>query len=192
MGKGQKTILTIVVLVVVLILIPFLYVKSTYNTLVKMDEQVKAAWAQVENQLQRRYDLIPNYVETVKGYAKHEKDVFIKVTEARSKVAGASSIPEKIKANNELSAALSRLLVVVERYPELKANENFIRLQDELAGTENRIAVERRRFNEAVRAYNTKLRSFPTNIIASMFGFKPASFFQVPKEKQEAPKVKFD
>ncbi|HDM09210.1 MAG: LemA family protein [Deltaproteobacteria bacterium] len=192
MGRGQKTILTMVILVVVLILIPFLYVKSTYNTLVRMDEQVKAAWAQVENQLQRRYDLIPNYVETVKGYAKHEKEVFIKVTEARSKVAGATSIPDKIKANNELSAALSRLLVVVERYPDLKANQNFIRLQDELAGTENRIAVERRRFNETVRVYNTKIRSFPTNILASMFGFKPATFFQVPKEKQEAPKVKFD
>ena len=192
MGKGQKTLLTIIGLLVVLVLIPFLYVKSTYNTLVRMDEQVKAAWAQVENQLQRRYDLIPNYVETVKGYAKHEKEVFIKVTEARSKVAGATSIPDKIRANNELSAALSRLLVVVERYPDLKANQNFIRLQDERAGTENRIAVERRRFNEAVRAYNTKIRSFPTNIIASMFGFKPATFFQVPKEKQEAPKVKFD
>lgn len=192
MGRGQKTILTMVILVVVLILIPFLYVKSTYNTLVRMDEQVKAAWAQVENQLQRRYDLIPNYVETVKGYAKHEKEVFIKVTEARSKVAGATSIPDKIKANNELSAALSRLLVVVERYPDLKANQNFIRLQDELAGTENRIAVERRRFNETVRVYNTRIRSFPTNILASMFGFKPATFFQVPKEKQEAPKVKFD
>ena len=192
MGKGGKTLITIIGLLVLLVLIPFLYVKSTYNTLVRLDEQVKAAWAQVENQLQRRYDLIPNYVETVKGYAKHEKEVFVKVTEARSKVAGATSIPEKIKANNELSAALSRLLVVVERYPELKANANFIRLQDELAGTENRIAVERRRFNEAVRAFNTKIRSFPTNIIASMFGFKPATFFQVPKEKQEAPKVKFD
>jgi len=192
MGKGQKTLLIIVGLLVLLVLIPFLYVKNTYNTLVRMDEQIKASWAQVENQLQRRYDLIPNYVETVKGYAKHEKEVFVKVTEARSKVAGAKSIPDKIRANNELSAALSRLLVVVERYPELKANQNFIRLQDELAGTENRIAVERRRFNEAVRAYNTKLRSFPTNIIASMFGFKPATFFQVPKERQKAPKVKFD
>ena len=192
MGKGQKTLLIIVGFLVLLVLIPFLYVKNTYNTLVRMDEQIKASWAQVENQLQRRYDLIPNYVETVKGYAKHEKEVFVKVTEARSKVAGAKSIPDKIRANNELSAALSRLLVVVERYPELKANQNFIRLQDELAGTENRIAVERRRFNEAVRAYNTKLRSFPTNIIASMFGFKPATFFQVPKERQKAPKVKFD
>ncbi len=191
MSRSGKTALVIVGIIVLLILIPFLYVKSTYNTLVRMDEQVKAAWAQVENQLQRRYDLIPNYVETVKAYAKHEKEVFIKVTEARSKVAGASTIPEKIKANNELSAALSRLLVVVERYPELKANTNFIRLQDELAGTENRIAVERRRFNEAVRAYNTKLRSFPTNIIASLFGFEKAEFFKVPKERQEVPKVKF-
>ncbi len=191
MSRGGKTGLIIIGILVLLILIPFLYVKSTYNTLVRMDEQVKAAWAQVENQLQRRYDLIPNYVETVKAYAKHEKDVFVKVTEARSKVAGATSIPDKIKANNELSAALSRLLVVVERYPELKANSNFIRLQDELAGTENRIAVERRRFNEAVRAYNIKIRSFPTNIIASMFGFQKAQFFQVPKEKQETPKVKF-
>ncbi|MBW1729394.1 MAG: LemA family protein [Deltaproteobacteria bacterium] len=191
MGRGQRTLWIVIGILVVVVLIPFLYVKSTYNTLVRMDEQVKAAWAQVENQLQRRYDLIPNYVETVKGYAKHEKEVFIKVTEARSKVAGAASIPEKIRANNELSAALSRLLVVVERYPELKANTNFIRLQDELAGTENRIAVERRRFNEAVRVYNTKLRTFPTNIIATLFGFEKATFFQVPKEKQEVPKVKF-
>ncbi len=191
MGRGQRTLWIVIGILVVVVLIPFLYVKSTYNTLVRMDEQVKAAWAQVENQLQRRYDLIPNYVETVKGYAKHEKEVFIKVTEARSKVAGAASIPEKIRANNELSAALSRLLLVVERYPELKANTNFIRLQDELAGTENRIAVERRRFNEAVRVYNTKLRTFPTNIIATLFGFEKATFFQVPKEKQEVPKVKF-
>ena len=156
-----------------------------------MDEGVKGAWAQVENQLQRRYDLIPNYVETVKGYAKHEKEVFVEVTEARSKVAGAATVNDKIQANNELSSALGRLLVVVERYPELKANDNFIRLQDELAGTENRIAVERRRFNEIVKNYNIKIRSFPTNILAGMFGFEKAAFFEVPKEKQEAPKVKF-
>jgi LemA protein len=116
----------------------------------------------------------------------------VKVTEARSKVAGAGSIREKIAANNQLSAALARLLVVVERYPQLKANANFIRLQDELAGTENRIAVERRRFNETVKAYNIKIRRFPTNIIAGMFGFEKATFFEVPKERQEAPKVKFD
>lgn len=191
MGKSQKTILIVVALLVLLIVIPYSYLKGTYNSLVTMDETVKGAWAQVENQLQRRYDLIPNYVETVKGYAAHEKEVFVKVTEARSKVAGAANISEKMQANNQLSSALSRLMVVVERYPELKANTNFIRLQDELAGTENRIAVERRRFNETVKVYNIKIRSFPTNIIAGMFGFEKATFFEVPKERQEAPKVKF-
>lgn len=191
MTRNQKTLLIVLGIIVVIIVIPYSYLRGTYNTLVTMDEGVKGAWAQVENQLQRRYDLIPNYVETVKGYAAHEKEVFVRVTEARSKVAGAGSISEKIQANNQLSSALSRLLLVVERYPELKANTNFIRLQDELAGTENRIAVERRRFNEAVRAYNIKIRSFPTNIIAGMFGFEKATFFEVPKERQEVPKVIF-
>lgn len=191
MSSTQKTVLIVVGILFLIIVLPFLYLKGTYNDLVTMDEGVKAAWAQVENQLQRRYDLIPNYVETVKGYAKHEEDVFVKVTEARSRVAGANSLNDKIRANNQLSSALSRLLVVVERYPDLKANANFIRLQDELAGTENRIAVERRRYNEAVRAFNTKIRSFPTNLIAGMFGFRQATFFEVPKQRQEAPKVKF-
>jgi LemA protein len=191
MSRTLKTVIIVVGILFLIILIPFLYLKGTYNGLVTMDEGVKAAWAQVENQLQRRYDLIPNYVETVKGYAKHEKEVFVKVTEARSRVAGATKIGDKIQANNQLSSALSRLLVVVERYPELKANTNFIRLQDELAGTENRIAVERRRYNEAVRTYNVRIRSFPTNLIAGMFGFEKAAFFEVPKERQEAPKVKF-
>jgi len=191
MTQGQKTTLIVIGIVLLVTLIPFGYLKGTYNSLVRMDEGIKGAWAQVENQLQRRYDLIPNYVETVKGYAKHEKEVFLKVTEARSKVAGAGAISEKIAANKELSSALARLLLVVERYPDLKANANFIRLQDELAGTENRISVERRRFNEAVKVYNTKIRSFPTNFIAGMFGFEKATFFEVPKEKQEVPKVKF-
>jgi len=191
MTGGQKTTLIVIGIVVLLLLIPFFYLKGTYNSLVSMDEGIKGAWAQVENQLQRRYDLIPNYVETVKGYAKHEKEVFIGVTEARSRVAGAGSIDEKIAANNELSSALARLLVVVERYPDLKANTNFIRLQDELAGTENRIAVERRRFNEAVKAFNARVRSFPTNLIAGMFNFEKGTYFEVPEEKQEAPKVKF-
>ena len=192
MSQTQKTLLIVVGILVLIVLVPFLYLKGTYNSLVTLDEGVKAAWAQVENQLQRRYDLIPNYVETVKGYAAHEKEVFVKVTEARSRVTGASTISNKIKANNELSSALSRLLVVVERYPELKANTNFIRLQDELAGTENRIAVERRRYNETVKVYNIKIRRFPTNMIAGMFGFEKATFFEVPKERQEAPKVKFE
>ena len=192
MSRGQKTGLIIIGIIILVVLIPYGYLKGTYNSLVTMDESVKAAWAQVENQLQRRSDLIPNLVETVKGFASQEKDVFIKVTEARSRVAGAGTISDKIDANNQLSSALSRLLVVVERYPELKSDTNFIRLQDELAGTENRIAVERMRFNETVRAYNTKIRSFPTNIIAGMFGFERATFFEVPKEAQEVPKVKFN
>jgi LemA protein len=191
--KTLIVVLAILVPIVLLIfVIPYSYIAGTYNNLVTMDEGVKAAWAQVENQLQRRYDLIPNYVETVKGYAAHEKEVLLKVTEARAKVGGAGTINEKIGANNELSSALSRLLLVVERYPDLKANTNFIRLQDELAGTENRIAVERRRFNETVRVYNTEIRSFPTNIIAGMFGFEKTTFFEVPEERQEAPKVKFN
>ncbi len=189
---GTKKILLIGVIILVLIVaLPFFFLKGTYNSLVVMDEQVNAAWAQVENQLQRRYDLIPNYVETVKGYAAHEREVFVEVTEARSKVAGASGVDEKIEANNQLTSALSRLMVVVERYPDLKANQNFIRLQDELAGTENRIAVERRRYNETVREYNTKVRQFPTNMVAGMLGFEKADFFEVPEDVKTAPEVKF-
>ncbi|MBW1789888.1 MAG: LemA family protein [Deltaproteobacteria bacterium] len=191
MSKTLKTVLIIAAILIVIVAIPYSYLKGTYNSLVTMDEEVKAAWAQVENQLQRRFDLIPNLVATVKGYASHEKELFVQVTEARSRVAGAGSVGDKIKANNQLSGALSRLLLVVERYPELKANTNFIRLQDELAGTENRIAVERRRYNETVKVYNIKIRRFPTNLIAGMFGFEKADFFDVPKEAQQAPKVKF-
>jgi len=191
MGKTGKALAISGIVVVVILLSIFLSIRGTYNRLVQLDEGIKGAWAQVENQLQRRYDLIPNYVETVKGYAKHEKEVFLRVTEARSKVGAATNVRDKIDANNQLSSALSRLLLVVERYPDLKANQNFIRLQDELAGTENRIAVERRRYNEAVKTYNVKIRSFPTNILAGMFRFTMAEFFKVPEAVKEAPKVKF-
>ncbi|MFO8089618.1 MAG: LemA family protein [Desulfatiglandaceae bacterium] len=190
----SRTIKALLITVGILLLLAFsflMFIRGTYNNLVAMDENVQGAWAQVENQLQRRYDLIPNYVETVKGYAAHEREVLTQVTEARAKVGGAGSIPEKIEANNQLSSALSRLLLVVERYPDLKASQNFIRLQDELAGTENRIAVERRRFNEAVRTYNTMIRSFPTNIIAGIFGFEKAVFFEAPPEARTVPQVKF-
>lgn len=191
MSRGVKILLIIFGIIILVGIIIFSSIKGTYNSLVTLDEGVKTAWAQVENQLQRRFDLIPNYVETVKGYAKHEKELFIKVTEARSKVGGAVNIPDKIKANNQLSGALSKLLLVVERYPELKANQNFIRLQDELAGTENRIAVERRRYNETVKTYNIKVRSFPTNILAGIFGFEKASLFEVPEAAKAVPKVAF-
>ncbi len=162
-----------------------------YNTLVSQREQVDAAWSEIDNQLQRRNDLIPNLVNTVKGFAAQEKSVLLGVTEARSRVAGAKTPSEKMAASNQLSGALARLLVVVERYPELKSNQNFIRLQDELAGTENRIAVARMRYNEAVRAYNTTVKKFPTNLIAGWFGFETRPYFEVPKESKEVPKVEF-
>jgi LemA protein len=167
------------------------WVVGTRNHFVTLDENVKTGWAQVENQLQRRYDLIPNLVETVKGFASQEREVFIGVTEARAKVGGAASIPDKIKANNELSSALSRLLLVVERYPDIKSNQNFLALQDELAGTENRLSVERRRYNEGVRQYNTAIRKTPGNILAGLFGFERADLFEAPAEAQAAPQVRF-
>jgi LemA protein len=162
-----------------------------YNTLVTQDERVDAAWSEIENQLQRRNDLIPNLVETVKGFAKQEQEVLLGVTKARSRVAEADSPSETIAASNELSTALSRLLVVVERYPELKSNVNFIRLQDELAGTENRISVARMRYNDEVRAYNTTAKKFPTNLVASLFGFEDRPYFDVPEEAKQVPKVEF-
>ena len=191
MSKGKMILVGVLVAFLLLALSLYGFFKGTYNQFVTLDEGVKSSWAQVENQLQRRLDLIPNLVETVKGYAKQEKDVFIEVTNARSKVGGAGTIPDKIQANNELTSALSRLLVVVENYPELKSNQNFLKLQDELAGTENRIAVERRRYNEAVQAYNVKIRSFPANLLAGIFGFGPAAFFEAPAAARTAPQVKF-
>jgi len=191
MARGRT--IGIVVLVVVVLVALGLYgaVKGTYNSLVAMDERVKGDWAQVENQLQRRYDLIPNLVNTVKGYAEQEKEVFTAVTEARSRVGGAGTVPEKIEANNELAGALSRLLVVMENYPELKSNQNFLRLQDELAGTENRIAVERRRYNEAVAAYNKKIRKYPGSFVAGMKGYEKKTPFEAAPQAQAAPVVEF-
>ncbi len=162
-----------------------------YNTLVGERETVDAGWSEVENQLQRRNDLIPNLVSTVKGFAAQEKEVLLRVTEARSRVAGAGSPGEAMQASNQLTGALSRLLVVVERYPELKSNENFIRLQDELAGTENRLAVARKRYNDAVRNYNTTTKKFPTNLMANLFGFDERDYFEIPAAAREAPQVQF-
>jgi LemA protein len=163
----------------------------SYNRFVSQEESIKTQWAQVENQLQRRNDLIPNLVETVKGTAQQEKDVFGQIADSRAKLAGATTPEQRIQAANEQSAALARLLVVVENYPELKSNTSFNRLMDELSGTENRLAVERMRYNERVQAYNTQRRQFPANLTASIFGFKEYPFFKAPEAAKGVPKVSF-
>jgi len=167
------------------------YLISFRNQFVTMEESTKGQWAQVENVLQRRSDLIPNLVNTVKGFASQEKEIFTSIAESRAKLSGAKSIGDKINAANGMSSALGRLLVIVERYPNLKSNQNFLALQDELAGTENRIAVERKRYNDSVRLYNTGLRRFPGNLVASSMGLSQFPYYEVPKEKKEVPKVKF-
>lgn len=189
--------LGLIALIIVGILVVFGLVMAgslfgTHNDLVQEREAIKGAWAQVDVVLQRRADLIPNLVETVKGYAKHEGTAIDSVTSARAALGGAQTPKEKIDANSKLDSALSRLLVVVENYPNLKANENFMRLQDELSGTENRIAVERRKYNETVQKYNTDIELFPKNIAASIWGFKREdAYFQADAASKQAPKVKF-
>jgi LemA protein len=163
----------------------------SYNTFVKQEVAIKAQWAQVENQLQRRNDLIPNLVETVKGFAQHEESVYKDIADARSRLLAAKSPEESIAAANQQTSALGRLLAVVESYPNLKSNEQFNRLMDELAGTENRLSVERMRYNERVQEYNTSRRQFPSNVTAKMFGFKEYPFFEVPPEAKQVPKVDF-
>ncbi len=163
----------------------------SYNTFTTQEEAIKSQWAQVENQLQRRSDLIPNLVETTKGFAQQEKDVFGAVADARAKMAGATTPGQKIEAANQESSALARLLVVVENYPQLKSNEIFARLSDELANTENRLATERMRYNEKVQEYNTGRKKFPGNITAKMFSFADYPYWEVPKDAKTAPKVNF-
>lgn len=162
-----------------------------YNSMVTQSESVDNSWAQVQNVLQRRADLIPNLVNTVKGYAAHEKEVFENVAAARAKLAGARSPAEAANANQQLDSALSRLLVIAEAYPQLKANENFIRLQDELAGTENRISVERMRYNDEVRTFNQSIKRFPNSLVASTFGFHTKTYFEAEAGAQKVPEVKF-
>ena len=164
----------------------------SYNTFVSQEEAIKTQWAQVENQLQRRNDLIPNLVETTKGFAEQERGVFQAIADSRAKLAGATTPDQKMVAANEQTSALARLLVVVENYPILKSDATFARLMDELAGTENRIAVERMRYNESIQAYNTARRQFPGNITAGIFGFKDTyKLFEAPPEEKVAPKVQF-
>ncbi len=162
-----------------------------YNGMVSDNENIDNKWADVENYLQRRADLIPNLVETTRAYAAQETKIFTGIAEARAKLAGASTVAEKAQADAELSGALSRLLVVVERYPELKSNQNFQQLADELAGTENRLAVARKDYNEAVRSYNTRIKRFPGNIVAGIAGFEPREYFQAAEGTQNVPQVKF-
>jgi LemA protein len=188
MSKG------IIVLIVLALVVGFVFMQyvGVRNTLVTKDQAVKAAWSQVDIVLQRRADLIPNLVETVKGFAQQEQTVFGDIARARSALLSAGTPSEKIAANQQLDGALGRLLVIVENYPQLKSNENFLRLQDELAGTENRIAVERKRYNDALQDYNTYLLKFPNNLIAGFAGFKPnEAYFQASEASRQVPKVDF-
>lgn len=180
----------IIVLAIVIVLA--IWVVGMYNGLVRLRNQVKNAWSQIDVQLKRRHDLIPNLVETAKGYMKHERETFEEITKARSKAIQADSVADKSKAESELSGALSRFQLVVENYPDLKANQNFLALQEELTTTENKVGFSRQFYNDQVLKYNTRIESVPTNIIANMFGFKPSDFFEVETAaEREAPKVKF-
>lgn len=199
MFKNKALWITIAI-IVVLLFAGYSWVKGTYNTMVTQDEGVNTAWSQVENQYQRRMDLIPNLVNTVKGYATHEKETLEGVVSARAEATKTTIDPSNLNeesmkkfqaAQGELSSALSRLMLVIERYPDLKANQNFSELQAQLEGTENRISVERKRFNETAQSYNTYIRSFPTNILAGMFGFQPKAYFSAESGAEKAPKVEF-
>lgn len=190
--KGSTKTLIVILAIVAVLVVWFI---SAQNTLVSLEEEVKLQFSQVETTLQRRSDLIPNLVETVKAYASHEEAVFTQIAEARSKLAGSiksGTIDEINDASNELDSALSRLLVITENYPELKANEQFVALQDELAGTENRIAIARQNYNETVSKYNKAIKMFPTSIVANMSGYEPADYFEADDDAKDAPVVNFD
>lgn len=191
MSGTLKGILIFFAVILVIALMAGSWVMSGYNRAITMDEAVKSQWAQVENQLKRRYDLIPNLVETVKGYAAHEEEIFTQLAEARTKYFTAQGPAARAKAATNLESALSRLLMLQERYPELKANESFLKLQDSLEGTENRIAVERKRYNDAVRQLNTFRRTLFGRFFTSLAGVEAAAYYEVPEAEKEAPRVKF-
>jgi LemA protein len=190
--KQMKVVLPIIGVILFVIFLSISWYISTYNKLITMDVNVTEKWAQVENQMQRRYDLIPNLINTVKGYAKHEKEVFENIAASRAKLAGAGSVKDKMQAAQGMEGALSRLLMVVENYPDLKANANFTRLMDELAGAENRLTVERQRYNQAIKEYNLTIRKFPSSIIANQLGYEKKDMFQMAAEAKTAPKVNFE
>ena len=187
----KKSTITLFVIGAIVILLAG-WVTIQYNGMVANDEAVTTAWAGVESQYQRRSDLIPNLVNTVKGYAAHEEEVYTALADARAALAGANTVDEMNEANAALDSALSRLLVVVENYPELKADSQFINLQDELAGSENRIAQARKDYNEIAQNYNTRIQKFPTVILANLFGFDAAEYFEATEESQTVPSVNFD
>ncbi len=191
MSKGLKIFLGIFLAI---LLVGFLLagqIISGYNRVIAMDENVKGSWAQVENQLKRRYDLIPNLVETVKGYAAHEKELFENIANARTQYFQAKEVNDKVDASNRLEGSLSRLLLLQERYPELKANQSFLKLQDSLEGTENRIAVERKRYNDSVQMLNTYIRTFMGRFYATFAGVSQAKYYEIPETEKSAPQVKF-
>lgn len=196
----NKALWITLAIIAVIVLAGYAWLKGSYNSMVTKDEEVKTAWSQVENQYQRRMDLIPNLVNTVKGYASHERQTLEGVVNARAQATQTVIDPSNLNeqslkkfqaAQGELTNALSRLMIILERYPDLKANQNFLELQAQLEGTENRISVERKRFNEAARSYNTYIRSFPRNILAGMFGFQPKPYFTADPGAEKAPKVEF-
>ncbi len=192
--KNKGLIATLIGIAIVVILglgIVVIYGVSSYNSLVSAEEDVDNKFSQIDNQLKRRADLIPNLVETVKGYAKHEQEAIDSVTQARAQLAGAKTPEDKADANQQLSGALNRLLVVVEKYPDLKANENFRSLMDSLEGTENRLAVARKDYNDEVAKYNKSVKRFPKSMLAGTFGFEKKPYFEVTNEEKEAPKVDF-
>ncbi len=191
MGRGLKIALLVVGILLLIGLGTFKWVVGEYNKVIAMDENVKASWAQVENQLKRRYDLIPNLVETVKGYAKHEKEIFENIAEARTKYFQAKDVKGKIQASNQLEGVLSRLLLLREAYPQLKANESFLKLQDSLEGTENRISVERKRYNESVQLLNTYRRTVFGRFFTTLAGVSAAEYYKIPEGQAETPKVTF-
>lgn len=191
MSKGLKIGLIVVGVILLIGFMSFNWFISGYNNVIAMDENISGKWAQVENQLKRRYDLIPNLIETVKGYASHEKELFENIANARTKYFQANTVNKKVQASSKLEGFLSRLLVLREAYPDLKANQNFLKLQDSLEGTENRIAVERKRYNDAVQLLNTFVRTFFGRFFATFAGVSNAEYFEIPEAEKEVPKVKF-
>jgi len=191
MSKTLKVVLVVAGIILIIGLMVGGWIIGNYNRVIAMDETIKGQWAQVENQLKRRYDLLPNLVETVKGYARHEKELFENIAEARTRYFQAGDPKGKIEASNRLEGALSRLLLLQEQYPQLKANESFLKLQDSLEGTENRIAVERKRYNETVQVLNTYIRTFFGRFFATLAGVSSGGYYEVPEAQTAAPQVKF-